>query len=243
VNATSDASIHASVGERPPSAGPAIMIDIVSIHASAWEATRAPGQAQAPLRGFDPRFRTGSDQPPRRASSRRRCFDPRFRIGSDPLVLNPSLRCAGFRSTLPHGKRRGRRAVAWRRSVFRSTLPHGKRRLGPRPYGRGASVSIHASAWEATRSVVHDLRRHPVSIHASAWEATPMSCRRLPSFTGFDPRFRMGSDRRAGRRGAPPRGFDPRFRMGSDLLIFGIVQTIRLFRSTLPHGKRQNPRW
>ena len=56
------------------------------------------------------------------------------------------------------------------------------------------SVSIHASAWEATPGPFRPASASCVSIHASAWEATP--CIRLAraAAESFNPRLRVGGD-------------------------------------------------
>ena len=76
---------------------------------------------------FNPRSRTGSDQPPAGQLRAQRSFNPRSRTGSD--VLGPCSRRRGgrFQSTLPHGERRSTPAFFVAPSLFQSTLPHGER--------------------------------------------------------------------------------------------------------------------
>ncbi len=101
--------------------------------------------------------------------------------------------------------------------LFQSTHPRGMRRVRPRRCLPTRSVSIHASARDATQEAVAKIMgtpmfqsTHPrgmrhfmtryldleneVSIHASARDAT--CCRRCPSkaWSGFNPRIREGCD-------------------------------------------------
>ena len=55
---------------------------------------------------------------------------------------------------------------------FQSTPPQGRRRLCDVPADIILTISIHASAWEATAADSFHRSRIIISIHASAWEAT-----------------------------------------------------------------------
>src|ERR1700677_1818108 len=124
--------------------------EIVSIHAPAWGATRRRPDTSIARRGFDPRSRMGSDQGQDAGPARLESFDPRSRMGSDFLeALRPFVE-QRFRSTLPHGERRGRQS----------------------PPAAGVLVSIHAPAWGATVLVQQVGHVADVSIHAPAWGAT-----------------------------------------------------------------------
>ncbi len=190
-------SIHASAWEATHLGGGDDGVRSVSIHASAWEATHAQGLTVRQIARFNPRLRVGGDfsnvgrivtpylfqsTPPR---GRRRC---RGGIGKEWLGFNPRLRVGGDGS---------HPVAAPQKNGFQSTPPRGRRRSWPWPLPKGAGVSIHASAWEATqvreeyqglatfqstpprgrrpRSPRSASRLSNVSIHASAWEATPES--------------------------------------------------------------------
>ena len=149
------------------------VLEAVSIHASAREAT----------------------PPPRRAGSTRRRFNPRLRAGGDKRQIEPILIDTVFQSTPPRGRRpaearrvgcnnwfqstppRGRRlrrqSSVSAQQRFQSTPPRGRRLAVPESVREIHVVSIHASAREATRWPASGrLRRGQVSIHASAREAT-----------------------------------------------------------------------
>ena len=63
--------------------------------------------------------------------------------------------------------------------------------------GRGSIVSIHAPAWSATLPLAQIVTQPlNVSIHAPAWGATPTRAPMCVTATGFNPRTRVGCDRR-----------------------------------------------
>ena len=149
-------------------------------------------------RGFNPRLRAGGDgRRPALSLLDDGGFNPRLRAGGDaraPTHLRESSE--SFQSTPPRGRRLAAPADRRRGTVaFQSTPPRGRRLGADRRDRRAWTVSIHASAREATQhgrppSVSEDsfnprLRaggdRTPagriagsvtVSIHASAREAT-----------------------------------------------------------------------
>ena len=208
-------SIHASAWEATieayasPTFG--TLLELVSIHASAWEATGRKVARGPRTLGccFNPRLRMGGDRPAGTTSAPAICdsFNPRLRMGGDrpqvsatlayysrSISFNPRLRMGGDNSPI----------------VVHYTAAC-------------STVSIHASAWEATRSGQHHSRSRwsTVSIHASAWEATSGSPRARLSLelavsihasaweaTGGAPGTRTGE--------YPIRSFNPRLRMGGD---------------------------
>ena len=147
---------------------------VVSIHASAREATRTYQRMPARLDRFNPRLRTGGDT-------------------ARPALSKKPTR---FQSTPPHGRRRPvHRLCGARQLGFNPRLRTGGDRIKIRLYGIDCPVSIHASAREATgpgksltaaRSSFNPRLRtggdravaayfgseSSVSIHASAREAT-----------------------------------------------------------------------
>ena len=123
---------------------------LVSIHASAREATATPRASSSNASRFDPRLRAGGDAAVDHLGCRGRGFDPRLRAGGDAASDVAA-------------------SVWW---MFRSTPPRGRRPAPVPGYALAASVSIHASAREATRDDDCSCRYACVSIHASAREAT-----------------------------------------------------------------------
>ena len=114
----------------------------------------------------------GGDNPSLSLRKRRKSFNPRLRVGGD--ARGKGLWTAQFVSFNP------------------------RLRVGGDFFGTdstaGSSVSIHASAWEATSDGRRMVQTKLVSIHASAWEAT---CRKqTPSAWkwSFNPRLRVGGD-------------------------------------------------
>ena len=107
---------------------------------------------------------------------------------------------------------------AMRLSEFQSTPPHGRRRPCPAPIRRMGSVSIHASAREATVHIgLHTGGQDGVSIHASAREATPPIIPRLPLFSKFQstpPHGRRLPTKFTGTKALL--SFNPRLRTGGD---------------------------
>ena len=209
----------------------------VSIHASAREATCTKGMLRVKLKfqstpphgrrrhlvfAFD---RTGDVSI--HASAREATY-------ARPLLFNVSK----FQSTPPHGRRPSTRRWTGSMLWFQSTPPHGRRHPEAVETALTESVSIHASAREATPAPAEESPTEPVSIHASAREATPLEklvkvrkvrfqstpphgrrpwtsagSRELAS---FNPRLRTGGD--FGHLGAVHRraSFNPRLRTGGD---------------------------
>ena len=62
-----------------------------------------------------------------------------------------------------------------------------------------SQISIHAPAWGATRVHGHGRGQCHISIHAPAWGATPKRPTLGPPVLHFNPRTRMGCDRRQDR--------------------------------------------
>ena len=148
----------------------------VSIHASAWEATTTPGVVAHVLVSFNPRLRVGGDfddfvfhgiiefqsTPPR---GRRRATLVERLSGSvvsihasaweaTALWLTHAAAQHQFQSTPPRGRRRFRIFNTRDKLCFNPRLRVGGERKMPDSIPLLCSVSIHASAWEATpRSV------------------------------------------------------------------------------------------
>ena len=144
----------------------------VSIHASAREATSVLRPTTRAGRSFNPRLRAGGDMPQAEGCWSLRCFNPRLRAGGD----------SGSRL---------KRSRRWR---FQSTPPRGRRPEQGATARPGDSVSIHASAREATYVRAEPAPFDPVSIHASAREATGFRRRVTAAGSSFNPRLRAGGD-------------------------------------------------
>ena len=78
------------------------------------------------------------------------------------------------------------------------------------------TVSIHASAWEATREELYNQLNKAVSIHASAWEATYLQWVSLILPQCFNPRLRVGGDNIIHSNCWLHGRFNPRLRVGGD---------------------------
>ena len=212
--------------------------------------------------GFNPRSRVGSDRglPPHnpltirfqstlprgeRRSDRMppaiSGFNPRSRVGSDVRQRRSRRQSQQFQSTLPRGERP---AALHREPADASFNPRsrvGSDHADLRWRRPTVQVSIHAPAWGATRESTTSLRRRSVSIHAPAWGATGPGSRFRLRIRSFNPRSRVGSDRRHPGDSAPSSSFNPRSRVGSDAPRGRYnVQASTMFQSTLPRGERRS---
>ncbi len=212
---TLEVSIHASAREATSTGAFIANISKVSIHASAREATKRIVQHN---RGIIVSIHASA----REATSRSAISSPPAQFRSTPprgrrldlvhdvaltndvsihasareaTLVRPSDRQAGaFRSTPPRG-RRPALFDEWTNLVkFRSTPPRGRRPILCAMDDAFVSVSIHASAREATGAGDLAQSRIHVSIHASAREATSKATSFRWFETCFDPRLREGGD-------------------------------------------------
>ena len=226
------------VGSDKHSDGSIEPIEVVSIHAPAWGATRRPSQPPRDPPCFNSRSRVGSDAPWRRPTARpkvsihapawgatgrrlhafrrMRSFNSRSRVGSDiraflrPLWTWVSIHAPAWGAT-------PLRAQRLHAAPFQFTLPRGERprRLSnPCRRLRFNSRSRVGSDSPPTRSGTAS----PVSIHAPAWGAT-VPTKISSHSTSFQ--FPL------------PRGDRHRHRRGTG-------RTAR-FQFTLPRGERR--RW
>ena len=186
-------------------------------------------------------------------------FNPRSRVGSD-RAAGGSGDVEEFQSTLPRGERLPSIHHLSHYAKFQSTLPRGERHRRHVMTRRATNVSIHAPAWGATGVGVDRVPQVCVSIHAPAWGATigdrsrltmmvkvsihapawgaTRRCEASAIATSFNPRSRVGSDRRAPDHWPTCVRFNPRSRVGSDLRATR-PQTVSRFQSTLPRGERR----
>ena len=216
---------------------------VVSIHAPAWGATKIQLLLAGKQAGFNPRTRVGCDidvftrrkiagskfqsthprgvrrlpafaadlfpdvsiHAPAWGATRAQifaarhpvCFNPRTRVGCDPspALTRPPYRL--FQSTHPRGVRRNPASSRASPSRFQSTHPRGVRQAR---HGRE-----QVDVW--------------VSIHAPAWGATADGRAARRAHRSFNPRTRVGCDKRSRPRPTPS----------------------RLFQSTHPRGVRLFP--
>ncbi len=209
-------SIHASAREATSTSLSSSRWIWVSIHASAREATKSRLSAMLRARSFNPRLRTGGDLAGIQAMWRCPSFNPRLRTGGDlsngiiilfAISFNPRLRTGGdghsikkqaffkkFQSTPPHGRRLDQ---ICRIPQFRSVSIHASAREATQALfllDLLCCVSIHASAREATAIVAPVGADASVSIHASAREATHGFRSHSVFIKSFNPRLRTGGD-------------------------------------------------
>jgi len=144
---------------------------------------------------FNPRARMGRDACRHAACPRPGCFNPRARMGRDGMCLgggkdkesfNPRARMGRDWATSSHDPPRVR---------FQSTRPHGARHaqhVGRRWIARFQSTRPHGARLD------HAVARPQVlvSIHAPAWGATAPGGPPRARPRCFNPRARMGRDRR-----------------------------------------------
>ena len=141
-----------------------------------------------------------------------------------------------FQSTLPRRKRHYTGGLQKPITNFNPRFREGSDSCGSFLKPK-TSISIHASAKEATYTPTENRYYEPISIHASAKEATGSAGKGIFPLD-FNPRFREGSDKdaecreerdlvfqstlprrkrlRLMRRGRRDTNFNPRFREGSD---------------------------
>ena len=166
---------------------------LISIHASAREATGNTWAGVTPEENFNPRLREGGDD-------------------TDDTAITHIYR---FQSTPPRGRRRELffRNISW--VSFQSTPPRGRRHwafvnggaidnFNPRlreggdiffqHFSQSMTISIHASAREATDFQLPPHSSPRISIHASAREATSSNPSLSTGFCYFNPRLREGGD-------------------------------------------------
>ena len=144
---------------------------VVSIRASAWEATRASAGL-------------------RRSSS---CFNPRLRVGGDELAVRLSQPPPEFQSAPPRGRRRAIVACPWGACWFQSAPPRGRRHgaagnrtrpvgFNPRLRVGGDTANVRASIASSTfqSAPPRGRRRLPASRSArwSAFQSAPPRGRR-----------------------------------------------------------------
>ncbi len=202
------------------------------------EAT-AGGHEVTPMgRGFNPRLRMGGDGSSRVGPERVRRFNPRLRMGGDLIVTTNLSEAQVFQSTPPHGRRPYPPATVGLAPSFNPRLRMGGDDHNQRHTIEPQSVSIHASAWEATQlegvrggttpfqsTPPHGRRQHPQSLQDSCFQfqSTPPHGRRrgrlapIPGGRSFNPRLRMGGDLGRIEGQSSWSSFNPRLRMGGDL--------------------------
>ena len=124
------------------------------------------------LHGFNPRLRTGGDGIWASMTRTPGSFNPRLRTGGDPSPPSGAAAAACFNPRLRTGGDTSSKTSSHRLSSFNPRLRTGGDGVTPRAFKRQRSVSIHASAREATTD-----GEHPPRVQSS-----------------FNPRLRTGGD-------------------------------------------------
>ena len=211
-------SIHASAREATMPSASLASSSFVSIHASAREATNPVALLGCTVACFNPRLRTGGD--------------------IEGMSWN-----GGILDVSIHASAREATAYALGlliNGLFQSTPPHGRRPGLIHVHRDFCAVSIHASAREATIGLGHGCffcsgfnPRLRTGGDPCLWRSSaPKRC--------FNPRLRTGGDAPTPKRGALVASFNPRLRTGGDRPWPPISVRSRAFQSTPPHGRRQN---
>ena len=188
------------------------------------------------MRSFNPRVREGRDRPGRLQRFSTACFNPRVREGRDYHCARAQC-LSVFQSTRPRGTRRSRRRKACHKPCFNPRVREGRDSV----YQIGSdsiTVSIHASARDATKRRVKDLGGiasfNPrvregrdlictLSITQALFQSTrPRGTRHIPVLslqfqTCFNPRVREGRDVDCPHERRGIVCFNPRVREGRDL--------------------------
>ena len=186
-------------------------------------------------------------------------FNPRLREGGDCPTYLCWFGCYKFQSTPPRGRRRfhnyevrilqrgfnprlreGGDITIFSLQIlikFQSTPPRGRRLLAQAAQGFPRSVSIHASAREATKRADKKSLMNEVSIHASAREATSSSKFAI-IFLLFQSTPPRGRRLKCRIPGSTHICFNPRLREGGDEAVRCILLLICRFQSTPPRGRR-----
>ena len=189
----------------------------ISIHAPAWGATHDRANNPPTRRNFNPRSRVGSDMKPILDATCGANFNPRSRVGSDSARVPRRRPREVFQSTLPRGERQGitePQETGWSISIH---APAWGATRAYRPALLLCEISIHAPAWGATQCQAELNRIARISIHAPAWGATPIVPATGWMVLDFNPRSRVGSDKRYRWNARTKQYFNPRSRVGSDV--------------------------
>ena len=121
---------------------------------------------------------------------------------------------------------------------FQSTLPRRKRQSPRFVFAHSVSISIHASAKEATDLSSWVDSTFGISIHASAKEATMVSPMSASFKWDFNPRFREGSDLYLLHLDRPVRISIHASAKEATQGTLPLFQFLHTFQSTLPRRKR-----
>ena len=213
-------------------------IVLVSIHASAREATPLRGKLAQHLFVFQstpPRgrrllmgnhsvddFKFQSTPPRGRRPGPRQRQIHRHQVSIHASAREATVQYASgntinmFQSTPPRGRRHGEIIQLGTDYWFQSTPPRGRRR-DRRRNSRcqdGFNPRLRAGG-DPNR--IYERRCHRVSIHASAREATLGTTITRQRSSCFNPRLRAGGDNRARESLRAIRSFNPRLRAGGDM--------------------------
>ena len=117
--------------------------------------------------------------------------------GATLVGIKQRIEFCQFQSTRPRGARPEKKAAAVRENGVSIHAPAWGATGTSANGDPDAWVSIHAPAWGATGiRVLRSNPSRPVSIHAPAWGATDPSVSQGTDNASFNPRARVGRDRR-----------------------------------------------
>ena len=208
-------SIHASAREATKNLLKSDKDPTISIHASAREATLISWIFLGLAGNFNPRLREGGDcillwhlrgtsisiHASAREATRDAVHKPQRKGFQSTPPRGRRLLCCGivesenyFNPRLREGGDGSRQVGKTYGSLFQSTPPRGRRRRSFLSICCNRSISIHASAREATVYLSVSRAQFGISIHASAREATQRVSPRC--IRDFNPRLREGGDKR-----------------------------------------------
>ncbi len=166
--------------------------------------------------GFNPRLRVGGDRPKSIYMQGIDRFNPRLRVGGDACLSGAKGGQSCFNPRLRVGGDVAKRDFQLCANLFQSTPPRGRRRCLSSLTRVSCRVSIHASAWEATKVKTR-------SRQSGTFQSTPPRGRRQAKEVQvlrlwcFNPRLRVGGDPWNPADGHDKSRFNPRLRVGGDV--------------------------
>ena len=166
-------------------------------------------------------------------------FNPRLRTGGDKAALYCRPQRTGFNPRLRTGGDRARRRISPKKQTVSIHASAREATNSKAHFAAVWGVSIHASAREATGLTIALLAVSRVSIHASAREAMPTRSPVAVICLGFNPRLRTGGDIRPMCGSMKQRGFQSTPPHGRRPCNGECPKPRNGFQSTPPHGRRQ----
>ena len=193
-----------------------INVDMISIHAPQWGATRAYSAFSRLCNNFNPRTPVGCDLGAETVDKATTLFQSTHPSGVRPSFWPVRMFLLPFQSTHPSGVRRELVDIVRTMQQFQSTHPSGVRRIR---FQRGSPhivISIHAPQWGATHAVSWTRGINSISIHAPQWGATASSAATPWTRSNFNPRTPVGCDKKQQETYTLKTYFNPRTPVGCD---------------------------